>query len=82
MNLSKTQYWIVIGITFGLLIVNGYLVFRFLIDDIPKQCPIPIDKISFCECEYNALGDKSLKYCICYPGEKIDIEEEILNGTE
>lgn len=81
MELTNTQKWIVIGLTIGLLIINGYLVWKLLNDEVPKQCPVPINEISFCDCVYNALGSKSLRYCICYVGDKRINLNEVINGT-
>ena len=83
MELTKSQKWSVIGIAFGLLIINGYLVLKLLKDEVPKQCPVP-DKVNRCDCVYNAIGDKSLRYCFCYPGERINLTGIIggdLNGS-
>jgi len=81
MKLTKKQYWAVIGIAFILLIVNGWLVWKLINDEVPKQCPVP-NEISSCDCVYNALGDKSLRYCICYPRQRFDISNDIIQEFE
>lgn len=84
-KVTGIKYWIVIFIALILLIINGYLVFNLLLGKIEfeNNCPLP-ENISFCDCVYNALGDKNLRYCTCYPGlfqkRQIDIDK-ILNGT-
>ena len=83
-KLTTAQYWAVIVIAFGLLIVNGWLVYKLLNDEVPKQCPVPVDEINFCDCVYNALGDQSLRYCTCFPGTvRIDLDKliEVGNGS-
>jgi len=84
-KLNRTQYWFIIGIAFGLLIVNGYLVVNLVKGEVEfdKTCPVPVDEINYCDCVYSSLGDKSLRYCVCYPGEKFDISKsiEVENGS-
>ena len=75
--INKNQYWALILLAFLLLLVNGYLVYKLLNDEVPKQCPVPVDKISFCDCFYNALGSKDLRYCFCYPGQRFDTNKLI-----
>lgn len=83
MELTKTQRWFLIIISFGLLIVNGWLVWKFVNDEVPIQCPVPVNEIGFCDCVRNALGEQNLRYCICYPGyNRFDITEDALNKLE
>lgn len=93
MGLTKNQSWIIIGIVFGLFVINGYLVYGLFTKkvELDVTCPIPKDKISFCDCVYDALvggennkGEGDLRYCYCYPGKyKINFEDSIkvINGT-
>lgn len=69
-EISKNQYWIVIGIAFIFLCVNGYLVLKLVNNEVEfdRTCPVPKDKINGCECAYDPLFRDKLKYCTCWPG--------------
>lgn len=83
MELTKNQYWIVIFIGLIFLIINGILIFKVLFDNpLPLSCPVPIKEINRCDCVYNALGNKNLRYCICYPSSSFEINlSEVFNES-
>lgn len=51
------------------IVIIGISTYGFLkaVNQSPKSCPVP-EEVGRCDCFYNALGDKSLRYCFCYPG--------------
>lgn len=77
MQLTKTEYSLALLLGFGLLIINGYLVLKVLKNEVEfdKSCPLPKEEVNACDCYYGALGDKSLRYCVCYPGNKFNVSE-------
>jgi hypothetical protein len=83
--LTKNQYWILILIAVIMLMVNIYFVLNLTRGNINKDCPLPLDEISHCECTREPFSDM-LKYCYCYPRSSLLINEKdilkgVINGT-
>lgn len=82
--MNNKIYFIIMGIAIFSLIFAG-VSFVYGVKNAPLSCPVP-DEVRRCDCTYNSLGDKNLRYCFCYPGDKFidwkeNLGEEVLNGT-
>lgn len=64
------------------ILVMILLVFVFIkaMNQAPKSCPVP-KEVGRCDCVYNALGDKSLRYCNCYPGNVFIPGDKLIEGS-
>lgn len=69
MELTGGQRWAVILLGFILVAIMAILVGKLIKGDIniPRECPVPVDKVDLCECFYDAGLNDSLRYCTCYP---------------
>lgn len=80
-EVTSKQYSALILLGFLFMGVNGILVYKLLTNQVEFDvtCPVPKDKIKFCECFNNAY-DGSLRHCICYAGDKELEELGLLEG--